>query len=79
MLKVQFDGDVLGVRSEGPITREGVTTLTRTLPGFASVGAFADYPRFIADHHARCGSRTGHTHLWDRGMSPNKLADNGAA
>ena len=73
MLKVQFDGDVLGVRPEGPITRDDVATLTqaaeaylaghpkiagvmvetRTFPGFASVGAFADYARFIADHHAR--------------------------
>jgi hypothetical protein len=73
MLNVQFDGDVLGVRPDGPITREDVATLTRaadeylaghpkiagvmvetrTFPGFASVGAFADYARFIADHHAR--------------------------
>jgi hypothetical protein len=73
MLNVQFDGDVLGVRPEGPITRDDVATLTRTaddylvghpkiasvivetrtFPGFASVGAFADYARFIADHHAR--------------------------
>jgi hypothetical protein len=73
MLKVQFDGDVLGVRPDGPITREDVATLTRaadeylaghpkitgvmvqtrTSPGFASVGGFADYARFIADHHAR--------------------------
>jgi hypothetical protein len=73
MLKVQFDGDVLVVRPEGAITREDVTTLTRTadeyladhpkiagvivetrtFPGFASVGAFADYARFIANHHAR--------------------------
>ena len=73
MLTVQFDGDVLRVRPDGPITREDVTTLTRTVdeyladhpkiagvmvetrtfPGFASVGAFADYARFIADHHAR--------------------------
>jgi hypothetical protein len=29
MLKVQFDGDVLGVRPDGPITREDVATLTR--------------------------------------------------
>lgn len=73
MLKVQFDGDMLVVRPEGAITREDVTTLTRTaddyltdhpkitgvvvetrtFPGFASVGAFADYARFIANHHAR--------------------------
>jgi hypothetical protein len=73
MLTVQFDGDVLMVRPEGPIAREDVATLTRTVdeyladhpkiagvmvetrtfPGFASVGAFADYARFIADHHAR--------------------------
>jgi hypothetical protein len=73
MLDVQFDGDVLRVRPEGPITREDVATLTQTVdeyltdhskiagvmvetptfPGFASVGAFADYARFIADHHAR--------------------------
>jgi hypothetical protein len=72
MLTVQFDGDVLRVRPEGPITREDVATLkqaadeyltghpkitgvmveTRTFPGFASVGAFADYARFIADHPA---------------------------
>jgi hypothetical protein len=72
MLKMQFDGDVLGVRPGGPITREDVATLTRTadeylaghpkiagvivetraFPGFSSVGAFADYARFIADHHA---------------------------
>ena len=70
---MQFDDDVLGVRPEGPITRDDVATLTqaadaylashpkiagvmvetRTFPGFASVGAFADYARFIADHHAR--------------------------
>jgi hypothetical protein len=61
----------LGVRPDGPITREDVATLTRaadeyladhskiagvvetrTFPGFASIGAFADYARFIADHHA---------------------------
>jgi hypothetical protein len=73
MLNVQFDGDVLGVRPGGPITRDDVAVLTRsaddylaghskiagvmvetrTFPGFASVGAFADYARFIADHHAR--------------------------
>ena len=72
MLKAQFDGDVLAVRPDGPITREDVGTLTRmadeylaghpkiagvmvetrAFPGFASVGAFADYARFIADHHA---------------------------
>ncbi len=72
MLNVQFDGDVLAVRPDGPITREDVATLTRaadeyladhpkitgvmvetrTFPGCASVGAFADYARFIADHHA---------------------------
>ena len=72
MLKLQFDGDVLVVQPEGPITREDVATLTRTadehlaghpkiagvmvetrtFPGFASVGAFADYARFIANHHA---------------------------
>jgi hypothetical protein len=27
MLKVQFDGDVLAVRPDGPITREDVATL----------------------------------------------------
>ena len=73
MLNVQFDGDVLAVRPDGPITREDVGTLTqmadeyladhpkiacvmvetRTFPGFASIGAFADYARFIADNHAR--------------------------
>jgi hypothetical protein len=73
MLNVQFNGDVLGVRPDGPITREDVAMLTRaadeylaghpkiagvmvetrTFPGFASIGAFADYARFIADHHAR--------------------------
>lgn len=73
MLTAQFDGDVLVVRPGGPIAREDVATLTRTVddyladhpkiagvmvetqtfPGFASVGAFADYARFIADHHAR--------------------------
>jgi hypothetical protein len=73
MLNTQFDGDVLGLRPDAPITREDVATLTRTadgylvdhpkiagvmvetrmFPGFASVGAFADYARFIADHHAR--------------------------
>ena len=31
----------------------GVLVETRKFPGFASVGAFADYARFIADHHAR--------------------------
>jgi hypothetical protein len=30
MLNVQFDGDVLAVRPDGPITREDVGTLTRT-------------------------------------------------
>ena len=30
----------------------GVMVETRTFPGFASVGAFADYARFIANHHA---------------------------
>jgi hypothetical protein len=29
MLKVRIDDDVLGVRPEGPITREDVATLTR--------------------------------------------------
>ena len=29
MLNVQFDGDVLAVRPDGPITREEVATLTR--------------------------------------------------
>lgn len=73
MLNVQFDGDVLGVRPDGPITREDVATLARaadeflaghpkisgvmietpTFPGFASVSAFADHVRFVADHHAR--------------------------
>ena len=73
MLKVQFDGDVLAVRPDGPITREDVSTLTRTadeyladhpkiagvmvetraFPGYTSVGAFADYARFIAGHRAR--------------------------
>jgi hypothetical protein len=73
MLKVQFDGDVLVVQPEGPITRDDVATLTRTadeylaghpkiagvmvetrtFPGFASVGAFADYAGFIGNHHAR--------------------------
>jgi hypothetical protein len=73
MLTAQFDGDVLVLRPDGPITREDVATLTRTadqylvshakisgvmvqtqrFPRFASVGAFADYARFIADHHAR--------------------------
>jgi hypothetical protein len=73
MLTVQFDGDVLMVRPGGPIAREDVATLTRTVdeyladhpkiagvmvetpsfPGFASIGAFADYARFVADHHAR--------------------------
>jgi hypothetical protein len=73
MLNAQFDGDVLVLRPDGPITREDVAALTRTadeylashakisgvmvqtqrFPGFASVGAFADYARFIADHHAR--------------------------
>ena len=72
MLKLQFDGDVLVVQPESPITREdvamlmrtadeylaghpkiaGVTVETRTFPGFASVGAFADYASFIANHHA---------------------------
>ena len=73
MFNAQFDGDVLVLRPDGPITREDVAALTRTadeylashakisgvmvqtqrFPGFASVGAFADYARFIADHHAR--------------------------
>jgi hypothetical protein len=72
MLNIQFDGDVLGVQPDGPITREEIARLTRTadeylgdhpkfagvmvetraFPGCASVGAFADYARFIADHHA---------------------------
>ena len=73
MLKVQFDGDVLAVRPDGPITREDVDTLTRTadeyladhpkiagvmvetraFAGYTSMGAFADYARFIAGHRAR--------------------------
>ena len=73
MLRAQFDDDVFRVQPWGPITREDVATLTRTVdeylvdhskitgvmvetrtfPGFASVGAFADYARFIANHHAR--------------------------
>ena len=73
MLNVQFDGDVLAVRPDGPIIWEDVATLTRaadeylvghpkiagvmvetrTFPGFASIGAFAVYARFIATHHAR--------------------------
>ena len=32
MLTVQFDGDVLVVRPDGPIRREDVATLTRTVP-----------------------------------------------
>jgi hypothetical protein len=31
----------------------GVMVETPMFPGFASVGAFADYARFIASHHAR--------------------------
>jgi hypothetical protein len=31
----------------------GVVVHAQRFPGFASVGAFADYARFIADHHAR--------------------------
>jgi hypothetical protein len=73
MLNARFDGDVLGLQPDGPITREDVAALTLTadeylaghakisgvmvqtqrFPGFASVGAFADYARFIADHHVR--------------------------
>lgn len=73
MLNAQFDGDVLKVRPDGPITTEDVAALTqtvdgyltthpkidgvmvhtRTFPGFASLGSFADYARFIADHHTR--------------------------
>ena len=62
MLTLLFDGHVLRVRPDGPITRGDVATLMRTedeylpgppkiagvmekrtFPGFASVGAFADY------------------------------------
>jgi hypothetical protein len=73
MLNAQFDADVLVLRPDGPVTREDVTALTRTVdeylaghakisgvmvqtqkfPGFASMGALADYARFIADHRAR--------------------------
>src|SRR5690242_6449934 len=31
----------------------GVMVQTQKFPGFASIGAFADYARFIADHRAR--------------------------
>ena len=31
----------------------GVMVEMRTFPDFASIGAFADYARFIADHNAR--------------------------
>jgi hypothetical protein len=34
----------------------GVIVKTQTFSGFASVGAFVDYARFIADHHARGGA-----------------------
>ena len=40
MLNVQFDGDVLGVRPDGPITREDVATLTRTADEY-----LADHPK----------------------------------
>jgi hypothetical protein len=40
MLKVQFDGDVLAVRPDGPITREDVGTLTRTADEY-----LADHPK----------------------------------
>ena len=73
MLSAEFEGDLLRVRPEGPITSEDVAKLratadehlathqeiagvmlqTRTFPGFANLTAFADYVRFIADHHAR--------------------------
>jgi hypothetical protein len=62
MLTLLFDGHVLRVRPDDPITRGDVATLMRTedeylpgppkiagvmekrtFPGFASVGAFADY------------------------------------
>jgi hypothetical protein len=48
MLKVQFEGDVLAVHPEGPITRDDVATLTRTAGNY-----LADYAHFIADHHPR--------------------------
>ena len=34
-------------------TISGVMVQTPVFPGFASAAAFADYVRFIADHHAR--------------------------
>ena len=46
MLKVQFDGDVLAVRPEGPITRDDVAMLTRT----------ADY--YLVGHPKIAGRRS---------------------
>ena len=40
MLNVQFDGAVLAVRPDGPITREDVATLTRTADEY-----LADHPK----------------------------------
>jgi hypothetical protein len=40
MLNVQFDGDVLAVRPDGPIMREDVATLTRAADEY-----LADHPK----------------------------------
>src|SRR5262249_4646115 len=32
---------------------DGVMVQTRKFPGFASMGSFADYARFITDHHKK--------------------------
>jgi len=47
MLKVQFDGDVLGVCPDGPITREDVATLTRTADEY-----LADHPKMAGANPA---------------------------
>jgi hypothetical protein len=73
MLTALFEGDILRVVPNGPITSEDVARLSQTadehlatnsritgvlvhsqaFPGFASLTAFADYFRFIADHRLK--------------------------
>ena len=47
MLKVQFDGAVLAVRPDGPISREDVGTLTRTADEY-----LADHPKIAGGRDA---------------------------
>jgi len=61
MLKVQFDGEVLGVRPEGPITREDVATLTRTadeyLAGHPKIAGVMVETRTETDRRAKGEAR----------------------